>query len=315
MVSRSDIDDGNFHVRIGSLTTAEYVSKANESSLRLPYSVYMPPEAILGLSVDKRFDIWALGCTVYEVFSGKSLFVRKRDGPRSAQLAHLLGQMNSTIKPFPKLFYKLGRKSREFFDRDKLADTQLPAANSDKKPPLLLDSRDELTSFLARCLEYHAYKRESPAKLLQHEWLRKAGAGQKDKIRFFTQMPTGKKQPRVVPLSLASCSDEEEVEHEQMMIFVPEEPPVPAGDTRDAGKSKKKPQPAAPKRAQGLQSPATKEVRHVWKPQSMSAEEEEDQPNLVLNQLTKTRDDFLRHAQKHLLVNFSQRFAFVKSGL
>ncbi len=35
---------------------------------------YRAPEIILGLSYDTKIDIWALGCTLFELFTGKILF-------------------------------------------------------------------------------------------------------------------------------------------------------------------------------------------------------------------------------------------------
>ena len=50
-------------------------------------AAYMPPEQATGKVADKRADIWAFGCVLYEVLSGKRAFA---GGDVSDTLAHVL---------------------------------------------------------------------------------------------------------------------------------------------------------------------------------------------------------------------------------
>ena len=47
---------------------------ATESGVILGTAAYMPPEQACGAVVDKRADIWAYGCVLYEMLSGKRTF-------------------------------------------------------------------------------------------------------------------------------------------------------------------------------------------------------------------------------------------------
>ena len=55
----------------GDLTTA---TQMTEAGTVLGTILYMSPEQARGQPVDKRADIWAFGCLLYEALSGKSLF-------------------------------------------------------------------------------------------------------------------------------------------------------------------------------------------------------------------------------------------------
>jgi serine/threonine protein kinase len=47
---------------------------ATQEGMILGTATYMSPEQARGLPVDKRTDIWAFGCVLYEMLSGRKAF-------------------------------------------------------------------------------------------------------------------------------------------------------------------------------------------------------------------------------------------------
>jgi serine/threonine-protein kinase PRP4 len=77
-----------------------------------PYLVsrfYRAPEIILGLPYDCALDMWSIGCTLYEVFSGKILFPGKTNN-------HMLLLMQELKGKFSTKQIRKGRFARMHFD-------------------------------------------------------------------------------------------------------------------------------------------------------------------------------------------------------
>ncbi|RFU76251.1 cmgc dyrk prp4 kinase [Trichoderma arundinaceum] len=154
-----------------------------------PYLVsrfYRAPEIILGMPYDYGVDMWSIGCTLYELYTGKILFT----GDSNNQMLKAIMEIRGRITP--KL-YKRGQLSAVHFDdqgqfvsveRDKvLGKTALRTLNivkptRDLRTRLLAASSGmndaesrELNHFidlLDHCLALNPDKRMKPADALKH---------------------------------------------------------------------------------------------------------------------------------------------------
>ncbi|KAK1994459.1 kinase-like protein [Colletotrichum falcatum] len=81
----------------------------NEITPYLVSRFYRAPEVILGMPYDYAIDMWSIGCTLYELYSGKILFA----GDSNNQMLKAIMEIRGKITP--KL-YKRGQLSAMHFD-------------------------------------------------------------------------------------------------------------------------------------------------------------------------------------------------------
>lgn len=77
-----------------------------------PYLIsrfYRAPEIILGMSYDYGVDMWSIGCTLYELYTGKILFTGDSNNQMLKAIMEIRGRFT------PKL-YKRGQLSAAHFD-------------------------------------------------------------------------------------------------------------------------------------------------------------------------------------------------------
>lgn len=82
---------------------------------------YRAPEIILRLDLDEKIDIWAFGCTIFELMFGHVLFNSNKSNNISADLQQLY-DIQSIFGLFPKNFFK-SRKCNFFFRYKYLCET------------------------------------------------------------------------------------------------------------------------------------------------------------------------------------------------
>lgn len=71
---------------------------------------YRAPEVILGLPYGPKLDVWSLGCILYEMATGRVLFVND-------SVQTILARMQSVLGPIPDHMIDAGKESPQFFSQ------------------------------------------------------------------------------------------------------------------------------------------------------------------------------------------------------
>ena len=87
---------------------------------------YLAPECYFENHISKASDVWALGCVIYELFTGQRLFKHDNVDKVMAQMVPILGL-------FPSKWYSWSEES-ECLGQDKFHDVWL-CNDQDTKPP------------------------------------------------------------------------------------------------------------------------------------------------------------------------------------
>jgi len=135
------------------------------------------PEVILGCGWDSSADIWNLGCLVFELLTGRWLFVPRQLGPWTPEAYHLAHMPGITGDEFPALFLQKTKYFEKYFRDDGTLRLQVeePASLEDAlRNYNVLDDADMplCVSFLRSMLRLKPSDRASAAQLVQHKWLR-----------------------------------------------------------------------------------------------------------------------------------------------
>ncbi|KAK2798396.1 U4/U6 small nuclear ribonucleoprotein prp4 [Onygenales sp. PD_10] len=168
-------------------------SPASENEIT-PYLVsrfYRAPEIILGIPYDYAIDIWSIGCTLFELYTGKILFTGRTNNQMLRSIMECRGK-------FPPKFLRRGTLSYLHFDEflnfrsveeDKVTGRMVTRVIDFKKPTRDLKTRlmgkegakgmndaetKELALFvdlLERCLTINPEKRCTPAEALKHPFI------------------------------------------------------------------------------------------------------------------------------------------------
>jgi serine/threonine-protein kinase PRP4 len=167
-------------------------SPASENEIT-PYLVsrfYRAPEIILGIPYDYAIDVWSIGCTLFELYTGKILFTGRNNNQMLKSIMECRGK-------YPPKLLRRGSLAHLHFDdmlnfhsaeEDKLTGRPVTRVMDFKKPTRDLKTRlmgkgtrgmsdtdaKDLTlfvDFLERCLALNPEKRCTPAEALKHPFL------------------------------------------------------------------------------------------------------------------------------------------------
>ncbi|KAJ8595834.1 kinase-like protein [Rhizopogon salebrosus TDB-379] len=168
-------------------------SDASENDIT-PYLVsrfYRAPEIILGVPYDPALDIWSIGCTLYELYTGKILFPGRSNNQMLLLMMELKGRFNTKM-------IKKAKFGEMYFDEmggfESVETDRVTGANVVRKvhiskpsrdlrarlmPPASVKMKDDemklLTSFidlLDKCLALDPARRVTPKEALIHPFIR-----------------------------------------------------------------------------------------------------------------------------------------------
>ncbi|KTW28862.1 hypothetical protein T552_01491 [Pneumocystis carinii B80] len=180
------VNETRNYLKICDLGSASFDSDSNIT----PYLVsrfYRAPEIILGLSHDYSLDIWSIGCTLYELYTGKILFPGRTNN-------HMLRLMMECRGKFNHKIIRKGQFSSIHFDqhfnfisteKDKITGNDVSKIIAISKPVRDLRSRllsnmsnedpklmKNFIDLLERCLDLDPEKRLTAYEALKHPFIR-----------------------------------------------------------------------------------------------------------------------------------------------
>lgn len=162
----------------------------NEITPYLVSRFYRAPEIMLGIPYDYAIDVWSVGCTLFELYTGKILFTGRNNNQMLRSIMECRGK-------YPPKLLRRGSLAHLHFDDmlnfhstevDKITGRPVTRIVDFKKPTRDLKTRlmgkgtrgmsdgdaKDLTlfvDFLDRCLGLNPEKRWTPAEALKHPFL------------------------------------------------------------------------------------------------------------------------------------------------
>ncbi|KAF9439082.1 U4/U6 small nuclear ribonucleoprotein prp4 [Entomortierella beljakovae] len=162
----------------------------NEITPYLVSRFYRAPEIILGLPYDTALDMWSIGCTLFELFTGKILFSGRSNNQMLKHMMDLKG-------PFSKKMLRKGQFYLNHFDEDcnflsvevekvtqkdvirtiqyskptKDLKTRIMSYNSNMTPADVVQL-NHFINLLERCLHLNPEHRITPQEALQHPFIK-----------------------------------------------------------------------------------------------------------------------------------------------
>ena len=171
-ISKYSIDSKylkKIEISLGDFGT--YCSENNYYDTPFGTRYYQAPEIILMGKCSKSVDIWALGCTFYELLTGKLLFDPNKDSIHSRDYYHLC-LINDTCGKFTSSFLKKTKYYNEFFDsKFNIIDHNHKLNNNlNSLTNLEIKDREKISSILYQMLEIDPNKRITINELSKHSY-------------------------------------------------------------------------------------------------------------------------------------------------
>jgi serine/threonine-protein kinase PRP4 len=107
------VNEARNMLKICDLGTAiDRSDAATAATEPMPYLVsrfYRAPEIILGVPFDYAVDMWSIGCTLYELYTGKILFTGESNNQMLKNIMEIRGKLSAKL-------YKRGQLAHNHFD-------------------------------------------------------------------------------------------------------------------------------------------------------------------------------------------------------
>jgi serine/threonine-protein kinase SRPK3 len=130
---------------------------------------YRAPEIMLYGECDNKVDIWASGCTLFELLTGQILFDPSKDELRSRNYYHLLN-ISGICGKYNKKFLKSTSKYKEYFNKKYLFKYGDIVKKSDIIEKLLdNDKTYEVANIILKTLKINPKKRQNCKEILNNE--------------------------------------------------------------------------------------------------------------------------------------------------
>ncbi len=186
------VNDARNVLKICDLGSASSI----EENITAPYLVsrfYRAPEIILGVPYDYGIDMWSVGCTLFELYTGKILFTGRNNNAMLRSIMECRGK-------FPNKVLRKGNLTYQYFDdllnfqsieEDKLTGRTVTKALDIKAKPVRglkerltpkgkrMDEQERIeieffADLLDKCLDLRGDKRITPSEALRHPFVTRA---------------------------------------------------------------------------------------------------------------------------------------------
>ncbi len=164
----------NIVVKIGDLGTV----LKNKKSFSIQTRHYRAPEIILHYKCTDMLDIWSLGCLIYELLTGKTLFSPNKTLENNRNRCHIY-DLVSKLGPIPDNMLDLSKRKHLYYRNDNIlkGDVSLeyvPLSSFIKQTVKNLTDEQCIatTHFMYKTLEYDIEKRISLDEILKHPFVK-----------------------------------------------------------------------------------------------------------------------------------------------
>lgn len=189
------VDESRTMLKICDLGTAidrsDALTSASEVTPYLVSRFYRAPEVILGIPYTCAIDMWSIGCTLYELYTGKILFTGWTNNQMLKTIQEIRGSLAKIAKPKAARYYEFFNYKDQFVSKEPSNNPDghtlkiIPTfPQSTRLRELLIaaaketgeDRHDDLQAFIeliSACLALNQDKRITPEDALRHRFFAK----------------------------------------------------------------------------------------------------------------------------------------------